>query len=93
MVSRVELSLGEWLVRVTCKLLAFGCALLGLGGFVIFGLEDVLPAVVEAKYHVAACAAFGCVAAFFGVTPMGIEIDRALLRAFRLIPLPDDPKE
>lgn len=92
MVAKVEMSLGEWVARMTCKLLAFGAAILGLWGFVIFGLNEVIPAVVAAKYDVAVCVAIACVAVLFGVTPMAIGVDRALLRAFRLMPLPSDSK-
>ncbi len=72
--------LGEWFVRLLCKLLAFGAAILGLGGLVIIGVQALLPLIDRGAYAGASCAGIACIAMMFGVGPMAVEIDNALLR-------------
>lgn len=63
-----------------CKLLAFGAAILVLGGLVIIGAQVLLPLIDRGAYAGASCAGITCIAVMFGVGPMAVEIDNAVLR-------------
>lgn len=73
------MSLGEWFIRMGCATIAFGWALLGLGGIAILGVTAVLPHVERQQYGIAICTAVAMVAAFFGIGAMAEWINRRLL--------------
>ncbi len=90
MAEKDEMPVGEWCVRMTCKLFALGAAILGLGGCVLIAFKLNLPLIEAANYGAAALVSIALIAGMlFGLTPMDVEIDKALLRlAGGMQPLP-----
>lgn len=78
--ERVEMPVGEWFVRLLCKLVAFGVVMLGLVGFLLIGMLTILPLLDRGEYAGVACTGIGCVALMYGLTPFGIAVDTTLLR-------------
>lgn len=73
-----EISPEEWLIRLVCVLLAAGMALLGSGGMYIAGLM-AMSRYSHHHYDEAACLGVAALAAYFGITPMAMWVNRALL--------------
>lgn len=86
--DKLEMSIGEWVIRLACKLFSFGAGILGMGGLWIMALPTVPHLLLTAAYAGIACVAIACIALVFGVPVMAAEMDKALLRAFRLKPCP-----
>lgn len=87
MSENVEMPIGEWLVRLVCKLIAFGAAMMGAGGFVIIGMLTVLPLLNDGRYVAAACTGVACVAVLYGLTPLALAVDQSLLKFSGMQPL------
>lgn len=77
--NKAEMALGEWFVRVFCKLVALGAAILGIGGFMIVGIRTILPLMNDARYVEASCAGIACVAVLYGLAPLALAVERALV--------------
>jgi hypothetical protein len=80
MTEKDEVSLAEWYARFLCKLIAFGSAILGAGGLVIIGMKTILPLLDRGVYDGAACAGIACVAVMYGLAPLAVDVENALLR-------------
>ncbi|MBB4517284.1 hypothetical protein [Paraburkholderia fungorum] len=87
MSENVEMPIGEWFVRLVCKLIAFGAAILGAGGFMIVGMRTVLPLLNDGRYVAAACTGIAGVAALYGLTPLALAVDQSLLKFSGMQPL------
>jgi hypothetical protein len=87
--SKEEMSVREWLIRTVCALLAFGTAILALGGIVISGLEVEISSVANLNYGGDVCIGLAALSAFFGLSPMAQWLNRGLLHSLTgLEPLP-----
>ncbi|WP_429500904.1 hypothetical protein ACQUFY_26550 (plasmid) [Robbsia andropogonis] len=79
--QKAELQIGEWCIRMMCKFFAFGAVILGLCGCAVISFRLVLPMIESANYGTAALTGIALIAAMlFGLAPMGVEIDKVLLR-------------
>ncbi|WP_429501211.1 hypothetical protein ACQUFY_27910 (plasmid) [Robbsia andropogonis] len=79
--EKVELPIGEWCIRLMCKLFAFSTVILGLCGFTLIVFRLGLPLIENASYGTAALIGIALIAGMlFGLAPMGVEIDKVLLR-------------
>ncbi|HEX7934258.1 MAG TPA: hypothetical protein VF573_14450 [Paraburkholderia sp.] len=81
MAEKDEMPVGEWCVRMTCKLFALGAAILGVCGCAVIAFKLNLPLIEAANYGSAALVSIALIAGMlFGLAPMAVEIDKALLR-------------
>jgi hypothetical protein len=81
MAEETEMPIGEWCIRMACKISAFGTALLGTGGCAVIAFKLNLPLIEAANYGAAALVSIALIAAMlFGLAPMAVEVDNALLR-------------
>ncbi|MBN3813426.1 hypothetical protein [Paraburkholderia sp. Ac-20347] len=81
MAEKDEMPVGEWCVRMTCKLFALGAAILGVGGCVLIAFKLNLPLIEAENYGAAALVSIALIAGMlFGLAPMAVEIDKAMLR-------------
>ncbi|TAM97373.1 MAG: hypothetical protein EPN45_19375 [Rhizobiaceae bacterium] len=87
MSENVEMQLGEWFVRLVCKLIALGAAILGAGGFLIIGMRTILPLLDDGRYVAVACTGIACVAVLYGLTPLALAVDHSLLKFSGMQPL------
>ncbi|WP_157379421.1 hypothetical protein [Burkholderia ubonensis] len=82
--------LTEWLVRLLCKVVAFGAAIGGLIGLAAIGLVVGLPLLKQGCYGEAVGVVIACSVLMFGVSPLAVKLDTVLLRRLTgLPPLPD----
>jgi hypothetical protein len=86
--EKSQMSVVEWVLRLACKLFSFGAGILGMGGLWIMVLPTVPHLLLTEAYAGVACVAIACIALVFGVPVMAVEMDKVLLRAFRLKPCP-----
>ncbi|MFM0742149.1 hypothetical protein PQQ51_33415 [Paraburkholderia xenovorans] len=87
--EQADISLREWLVRVTSVTLAFGTAILAAGGLVIVAMTALLPRIDSQSYSGAVCIWLAWLSGMFGLRPMAQWLDREFLSTFGgLEPLP-----
>jgi hypothetical protein len=89
MSENIEMPTGEWLVRLVCKLIAFGAVMMGAAGLMGIGMLTVLPLLNDGRYVAAACTGVACVAVLYGLTPLALAVDHSLLRFAGIQPLKD----
>ncbi len=90
-----EMGVGEWLLRLVCKLMALCVAIFGAVGLLILGLQSILPMLGRGAYVETALATIACVAVVYGLSPLAVEVDNALLRlcgGLEPLPASEDPK-
>lgn len=80
MSEKAEMRLGEWLVQLLCKLIAFGAAMAGLWGLLTIAMQAILPMLDRQAYGGAACVMIACIAVLYGLSPLAVGVDKALLR-------------
>jgi hypothetical protein len=88
-----EMSVHEWLLRLTCAVISLGIAVVGIAGTWFFMLLDVNGAISAGNYAVAVCMGLTCISALCGAPPMATWLNSRLLRTLKLAPLPDGSSE
>jgi uncharacterized membrane protein SirB2 len=74
-----EMKLGEWLIRMFCRTFALVATMLGAGGIAFILIGTIVPLVDRGAWVIVTCVTIACVAVVFGLAPMYLEVNKALL--------------
>lgn len=93
MAQKIDMTFGEWMLRVVSKTIALGAVLFGFVGMWIV-VQDVLDdLLMHGAYGRAACVGILCIAVNFGLTPLALEVDKQILNMLGLKPLEKPGKD